>query len=399
MQPGNDRQYQNPTGPHDIRPEPLYGEQRDTGKNAAYPDEYPYAHDEGDESSGPGCFIWGVMLVFTLLFGVFVVLLAALGGWTEGLRTAQGHATATRGADIAIQCERIGADIANGSMGLVQARMENIMPVTPAVECVAAYMPSATALYMESLPTNTPTATNTPPPTLTPTATHTPAAQIRASQPPPIAAATESQYDLTGLLAEARGLIQADDNLAAIDTLEAIQAIDANFQKSAVDSLLFQALTSEARDLFLRGENRAEAILLTERAKEYGDVGELQFEAYIAQLYLDAQVFRGINYNETIRLLSEITRLAPNYFDVQTQLFNERVAYGDALVAGFEHCRALEQYNVALQLRQAPNVAAKRDQATINCPSTNPQPGVTPGADQGAPGEQQPIAPIGVPGT
>lgn len=353
-------------------------------------DEYDDPEDAGP--GGPGCLIWGLMLGFTLLFGVFLVALAALFGWTDGLQVAQGNATATRSADIAVQCERIGVDMANGRMGLVEARLADIMQVTPLVDCVPLYVPTATALYFNSLPTATPTVTATPSPTQTPTATQV--IQQVAPTVPAAPAATESPFDLPSLLAEARGLIQTGENIEAIDTLEAIRALDPNFQKNAVDTLLFDALTSEALDLFRSGQSLAEAILLTDRARAYGDVGELNFEANVAQLYLDAQSFRGINYSEAIRLLNRVISFSPNYLDARTQLFNEYVAYGDALAAGFEHCRALEQYNAALQLQPAPNVTTKRDQATINCPTTQP----------GAPGNPatpagQPIAPIGVPGT
>lgn len=363
-----------------------------------------------DEGSSPGCLLWGFVALFCLALAVGIVGVAAFAGWSDGLRVGQANATATRANDIAAQCERIPQDFAAGSLSLAARRLENLQQVTPAVPCVALFAPTATALYLQSQATPTLAASATPSPSPTPAA----ALEQTPSNPAetPLATSTSTgRFDLNALLQEAQTQIGAGQYREAVDTLSAISAVDPNFQKASVDQLMYQALTTEARTLFRSGRNLAEAVLLTNRAEEYGDVGDLNYERFIASLYLEAQAYRGTNYPLAIRLLNRIIyeQNLPNYMGgaVMTQLFESYVGYGDLLAIG-DPCNAVGQYTSALQLRQAPDVQGKRSAAESACagvvPTTDPATGGTSG------GSGQPVntpdpnaptpafAPIGQPG-
>lgn len=285
--------------------------------------------DDEDDGS-PGCLVWSLVMLVSLGLGLGVVMLAGLAGWSDGITVARANATATRDADINVQCQRIQLDLSTGNLGLVQRRFDDLMVVTPAPDCIAEYAPTATAVYLESLPTVTPT----PTPTLPPSPTPTPEATEEAPIVQPTQADTVSGFNLEGLLQEARDFIEERDYRNAIDTLDAISAIDATFQKSVIDSLLFSALTTEARNLYRSGTKLAEANLLVTRAEEFGDVGELNYERFIAQLYLEAQAYRNVNYPLAIRTLQQIvvTQGLTNYLDAQAQLINQHIRYADALV-------------------------------------------------------------------
>lgn len=360
------------------------------------PNLIPPEEDEG--GSGPGCFVWSILAGFMIVLGLAAIGLAIFAGWNDGLRTARGNATATRAADIAVQCSFIERDLVAGSLSLAERRLADLIVLTPAVNCVQLLGPTATAVYLQSLPTASPT----PSPTVEPEATQ-PAAEATAEPlaSPTMDSSTTGGYDLPALLNEARSLINNGDLTDGIELLDAIQAIDPNFEKATIDQLIYNSLRSEATRLFRGGTDLARAILLTQRAGEYGDVGELNYEAFIAGIYLEAQSYRNVNYPVAIRLLSRIVveQGLSGYLDASQQLFEQYVNYADALALGGDACTAVQQYNNALNLQASPNVRTKRDNAEIACVqgvtgTPDPSIPVTPGAEP-----TQGIAPIGVPGT
>ena len=354
---------------------------------------------EEDENSGPGCLIWSIVGGFTLILALVIVLMAGFAGWNDGLRLAQGNATATRSSDIETQCQRIEIELSGANTGLIDRRFEDLLLVTPAVACIERLAPTATAIFLQNQPTSTPSPSPTPEATMTLTQETLlePTAEIPLAEP-----GSDSGFNLNALLEESRGLISQGRLLDAIDLLDAIRSIDTNFEKATVDQLLFNTLTTQANTLYQTG-NLAQAILLTNRAEEFGDIRELNFERLIATLYLDAQANLNINYGAAIRLLSQIvyTYSAPNYRDAMDLLYGQYVAYGDALAIGGSACSAVTQYENSLQMRASSVVAAKRDSARTSCElgtTATPDPA---NPDAAAPQQQTPggVAPIGVPGT
>lgn len=368
------------------------------------PQSAGYGKDDDEiASGGPGCLAWGVVGIFSLVLALVVVLLAAFSGWSGGLAVARENATATQSAYIFDQCIRTGNDIVMGNMGLVQRRLDDLLLQTPVPDCLAQYIPTATQLYINNLPTATSTASPTP--TLTPTPVITLAPEVTAE---PQTVINDTGYDLAGLLAEARMQFDTSDFRGAIDTLEAIIAVDPNYEKTQVDNLLYQTLTRQATFLYRNDGNLAEAILLTNRAEEYGDVGELNFERAVAQIYLEAQVAKGVNYGMAIRLLNQIvgTYGLPNYRGAQQQLIEQYIAYGDFLVQSSDNCGAVAQYDAALQFAVNDSVRTKRDSASQICTfgqtptfsGATPDPNATVNPNVPVPPTQPGLAPIGVPG-
>ncbi len=233
----------------------------------------PDLPSEGDEASGgysgPGCVIWGVMAAFSLALATAIVMLAGFAGWTTGLQVAQANATTTQDADIRVQCDNMRNDIEAGNAALLQRRIDELMKVTPAVACIESYAPTATALYINSLPTATPTATETP--------TITPTLESSTTQTAVTAEATVNAmgFDLNALLAEAQAFMTDEQYSDAIDTLDAVIAIDENYRKTEVELMLFNALTARANRLYREGV-LAEANVLVDRAKQFGRPAELR---------------------------------------------------------------------------------------------------------------------------
>lgn len=332
--------------------------------------------DDEEAGGGPGCVVWALVGLFMLLLSAGTVVMALFAGWNDGYRVASDGATATGYQVIQTQCDLIPGDLTNGAFGLAQRRAESLATLTPAVECLAALAPQMTNAYTSAMQTLTPAMT----PTSAPTATTETVVMPTEATPQPT---SSSGYDLAALLAEAQADIAAGSNRRAIDTLDAITAVDPTYQKTLVDQLLFSALTSEARNLFRTGQNLAEAIILTTRAEQYGNIGELNYERFIAEIWLQAQANKGVNYPAAIQALRRIVyeQGLPNYRNASRELFDTMVAYADALLLGGDPCTARTQYDAALSLFNSAEVANARASAEAQCSAV---PLVTPG-DPNAP--------------
>jgi hypothetical protein len=356
----------------------------------APPLNMPPEEDEGD-AGGPGCWLWGFVVVFMLLLAVAIVLFAGAAGWTEGQRQADRHATATRAQLVNEQLARIPTDIADGNQRLIQVRLDFLATLTPGVPAVVDLRQTATAVYLNAQPT----------PTLTPTAT----LEITAEEttPPPeitediAPTANESGYDLAQLLTDAQREIALGEYEDAYETLDLIVRIDPNYQRTTVRGLINQALTTRATTLYRTEQTLAEAIRLTDLAEEYGSIGELDYERLIAGLYLDAK--RATGTGDHAKAISSINQIRNNYqtsylgIDLNRMLFNELVLYADAWAIGGQHCQAVTYYNQALTLFNDNGIIAKRDNSQLICEQGTPTPG-----PEGLEG-QPTIAPVGQPGT
>ncbi|NWG17177.1 MAG: hypothetical protein HXY41_11115 [Chloroflexi bacterium] len=327
-------------------------------------------------AGGPGCLVWGFIGVVGVGFAGLIIVLAALAGWTSGQRIAQMNATATQSAAINEQISRLSGDITGGNLILLQARLQYLATLTPGVPGLDGFVQTATAVFLTSQPTLTPT----PSPTLTPSPT------VTAAPLNPVATASGGGFDLAGLLQEARQSVSLNEWETAIETLDVILAADSSYEAAAVRSLMLQSLTGRALQLYRAGNvgDLAEANVLADRAEQFGDIGELSYERYIATLYLDALNTIGANYPAAITALREIYSQAPNYRDVTQLLFNQYVAYGDAWVAQTEFCPAAAQYQAALGILSSAEVNGKLTNAQTACAQATPLPGpdttLTPGA-------------------
>ncbi|MCB9455871.1 MAG: hypothetical protein H6671_07795 [Anaerolineaceae bacterium] len=343
---------------------------------------------EPDEAagSGPGCLLWGVMAVFVFGLAGLIIVLSGVAGWTSGQQVAHQEATATQSAAINTQLGLIPGDIASGNLALLQARLHYLATLTPAVPGVGDYAATATALYLEKLPTSTSVPSPTPP---MPEITNTPEAFVPAG-------IGSDTLDLAALLNEARSAMAVRDWDGVIEALDVILSADRTFESSTVRSMMSQALNTKALQLFRAGD-LAQAIVTTGRAEEFGDIGDLSYERYVAELYLDAINTIGTGYPTSIQSLLRVYNVNPGYLDTTQLLFNQYAAYGDAWAAQTEYCPAWEQYSNALDILSDGAVRAKRDNARTLCDQATPT--VDPNALFTPDPNQPTIAPIGVPGT
>lgn len=344
-----------------------------------------------DEGGGVGCGISVLLLGIIGLFALVIVGLSATAGWTAGQRSASINATATSASDLQHQIDLVSADIASENYERADIRLRYLATQAPALPSLPQLMQTGTALFLTRQPTATATPTETPTETMTapgPTAEPTAEATPTLSDP----------FDLGGRLQRAQSAISLAQWSDAIDDLDVILSIDPNYQTATVRALMSRALNAQALALFRSGE-LGEAIFLTDRAEEFGDIGELSFERYVAQLYLTARSRVGTSdYIGAINALSEVRNLAPNYQngEIQQLLFQNYVNYADALMFG-SPCAAVQQYTNALQLFSDGLVSNKRASAQNYCEFGTPTPeGFVPTADPANSGDGG-MAPIGQP--
>ncbi|MEO8608485.1 MAG: hypothetical protein ABI690_11410 [Chloroflexota bacterium] len=339
---------------------------------------------------GPGCLVWGILGVVAVGFAVFIMILAGVAGWSSGQRVAQTNATATQDAAISEQLNRIPADVSSGNQELLAARIKYLATLTPAVPGLADIMQTATAVYINNQPTATPTATAT----LEPTENVVVPAETTEPQPT-VSVGENGALDLAKLLTDAQNAVAVRDWVTAINSLDIILSADSTFEANTVRTLMSQALNAKALELLRSPDlaDLAEGIVLTDRAKEFGDISDLSYESFIASLYLDGVAAIGINYPLAIQKLSEVYSRVPNYRDVAQQLFSQYVGYGDAWVAQSEFCPAAAQYQAAVSLFNDAGTNAKLTYAQTVCSQATPV-GAPPGSTV-EPGTQ-PIAPVGV---
>ena len=347
-----------------------------------------------------GCLFWLMLGAVGLVLAFAMVAGSAFAGWNVGISLARQNATRTAAAELQQQCDRIQQDIAAGNTRLLARRLGFLEAHTPAPACLVGLAPRATALYLTSLPSPTPLPTMTAPP---------PAAATAVAVPT-IAASPLPGYDLDILLAEAEADMRRGDYQAAIDTLDAITAIDLNFQRAHISDLYFEALTAQATALFRSGK-LSEGILLVRRAEVYGNVQqlELNYERNIAELYLSAQRLKITNPAEAVRLFSLIVyqHSLRDYQNglVIAELQEAHRNYGDALSQQGEHCQAQGQYQASLDLSAFPsridrarliNQHSQAARACSGAPTANPLTTASADADEQPPAPPRPtIVPVG----
>lgn len=384
---------------------------------------------EGDVR-GPGCLIWAIMIPLILLLGVIIVVMAGAAGWTEGQKVANTDATATQAEFINETLRRIPTDVFLQNDYNFQLRLNALAQMTPAVPQVPELQITATALiqqqvinmqltqlpqdfinndrarieqrlaYLNQFMPNSPEllayqATATAYINLfTPTAT---LAVVQAQpSPTPQAVPTLNStggFDLPALLATARQQIDFGQLAEAYNTLDIIIRVDENYERDSVRGLMNLVLTRQANPLYASLDTLAEAIRLTDLAEDYGDIGELNYERLIAGLYLNVVSASGSgNHGIAIRRIQDILQYQSTYkgINLTELLFNEYVAYGDALVAGYQACQAVSQYQQALSLFYNASADSKRSIAQAQCTaSTQP----TSSAPVGEIPTYEPIAP------
>lgn len=347
----------------------------------------PTLDPENPRRRGTGCGFQALIVGVLLIFALLIVGLAAAAGWTSGQRTANRNATATARAAIQEQLDYIPNDIAEGNLVLLDTRLRWLATITPGVSGLGELSSTATAMYENALPT----ATFTPQPT-----------QAATDMPPTPTdvelVSEDGSFDLDALFSEAQMAVNASAWQDAIDLLDAIIALDPGYRATEVRQMMSRALNSYALQLYNSGQP-AQANRVVDRAEEYGALAEgLSYERYAAELYLSARAAVGTGSGAAVNQLRELINLGANgrYYNEAVQLLVQTyIAQGDAYVAQGNPCAAVGSYQQATGITSSGSAYGKLSAARTSCELMSTQQFQS----QFTPDPNQPVAPIGVPGT
>lgn len=357
----------------------------------------PYRGDETDTTPrGPGCGMIGLIGGVVIVFALLIVALAGAAGWTSGQREANVILTSTQNAAIADQISRIPADVANGNLVLLDTRIRFLATLTPGVSGVGDFQSTATALYQTQQPTPTIAATQTAPPTPTPPATAAPEVTAELVIP-----TSEGGFDVAALLQQAQIAVDTAQWNEAIDLLDVVMAIDSSYESARVRLLMRTALNSYALQLY-NGDQPAAGNLIAGRAEDMGLLdGNIDYERYVAELYLNARAGSALGDPRALQDLREILNQGSAgryYTDAQQLLYDQYVRLGDAQVAIGEYCPAAIQYQNAVGIFSSGVATGKLSNANTFCSQATPTiDPFNPNATFGTPIPG--FAPLGVPGT
>ena len=350
---------------------------------------------------GVACLLWGAGAGFCLLVASLIVSGAVYAGWNTGLATARAKSTAAMQDYARQQCDRIPADLLGGNLRLAQSRLEHLAKLRQTPDCLPLMASTATVVFLLSASSPTPPATATATP-FPPTALPATDAPTRAPRATATSGDISAGFDLPALLADAQGALRQRDYPAAIDTLDAIISIDGDFQRESVQRLMMEALTAQALALYRSGR-LSEAIVLTDRAEELGNIDDLFHERYIALLYLAGQRNKTSNPAEAVRNFSSL------YYEfglrdyvngpIATDLQEAHRNYAMALALQGDHCPAQAQFDAALQLNppfsrvNLADLNVRRNQSVEACQTQRGE--EAPSAGPAPPATRQAIAPVG----
>jgi hypothetical protein len=214
--------------------------------------------------------------------------------------------------------------------------------------------PGATEKLAEVLVSMVSTAT----PTLVPTPTVTPTPDLRG---------VDEKYS------------QAQQNIAnaewtpAIDTLLSLRKADPNFEPVWVDDMLYLAYRNRGADKILKDGDLEGGIYDLTQAEQIGPL-DADSRSYLtwARLYITGASFWEIDWAQTVFYFAQIAPALPNLRDGSGWTATERLrlglaGYGDFLAENGDFCAAVEQFDLALEMGEDPEIMQARDGAADEC--------------------------------
>jgi tetratricopeptide (TPR) repeat protein len=300
--------------------------------------------------------------------GIAVLMLvvlsgAAYAGYQAGLAQRDNQAHATQAADLERQYALGQSDIAAGRYPVAQARFEYILQLDPHFRDAGQKLADVRAAMAV-----------TPRPTL--------AAATAAPSPQP--SATQS-HEAAGLFAQAQAQYAAGDWDGVITTLSRLHAVDPTYQSVKANGMLYVAYRNRGVAL-IAGDDIEAGMFDLDKAEAIGplDSEALNYRAW-GRLYLAAQSFWGLNWQQAMEILQQLHLIAPYFHDTAALLYTATVNYADQLAHSGDTCGAAQHYTEAQALKPDPKVAEALATAQTSCALTpTPSASGTPGTPAAA---------------
>lgn len=245
------------------------------------------------------------------------------------------------------------ADLAAGRYAVARQRFEAVIQYNP--EYPGAEDGLVEALVHLDLPTLTPTSQASPTP----------------DPSPP-----------DQLFADAKAAINAGDWDTAINKLLSLRGKDPEYEKIKVDGYLYIALRNRGMNLIAQGEME-EGLYNLSLAEQFGPLDrDALFRRTLAQQYLLANSFIGLNWERASELFSTLCEQGATS-DSCPKFANAAWKYGDQLWNADDPCAADAQYEASKDAFLYPELEPTADKASKVCKTVTappPQPTATPTA-------------------
>ena len=295
----------------------------------------------------------------TVLLVVVVLGSAGYAGYQAGLSQRDSQARATQSADLDRQYQLGVSDQAAGRYEVAQARFEYILQLDPQYRDAGQRLAQVRAAMSITVTPTRPPATATPSPAPSPTQSHVAA----------------------DLFAQAQSQSAASDWDGVIATLSRLHGVDPNYEPVKVNGMLYRAFRNRGVAQ-IAGPDIESGMFDLDKAEAIGplDSEALNYRAW-GRLYLAAQSFSGLNWQQAVLILQELHLIAPNFHDTTNLLIQASVHYAAQLAQTGDQCGAAHFYAQAQALKDDPTVAGPLATAQAACALTpTPIGSVTPGA-------------------
>ena len=308
-----------------------------------------------DTSPTPAPLPWRInrrlsLIVLGILFLVILILASAgYAGYQAGMAERDTQAQATRAADLEHQYELGVTDLAAGRYEVAQARFEYIVQLDPNFRDASQKLAQVRAAIAA---TATPTLA---PPTVTPTLA------------PPTATQSHAAQDLFN---QAQAQYAASDWAGVIATLTQLHGVDPTFQAVKVNGMLYVAYRNSGIAQ-ISGSDIEGGMFDLDQAEAIGplDTDALNYRAW-GRLYLAAQSYWGLNWQQAMVILQQLYLIAPYFHDTSTLLYQATVNYADQLAQSGDTCGAAQHYTEAQALKADPKIADALATAQASCAKT-----------------------------
>ena len=285
------------------------------------------------------------------LLGVIVVLLIGAASAYSGYQSAINARTSAAATQVALTLQeqfQLGIqDMEARRFDLARQRFEYIIQNDPSY-------PDVTEKLAEVLMSRDSTAT----PTIAPTPTMTPTPDLRGVEE---------------LYGQAQQNVANSEWTPAVNTLLSLRKADPNYQPVWVDDMLYIAFRNRGADKILRDGDLEGGIFDLTQAEQIGPL-DTDAKSYLtwARLYITGASFWEIDWAQAVYYFAQIAPALPNLRDGSGWTATDRLrlglaGYGNFLAGNGEFCDAVEQFDLALEMGEDPEIQQARDGAADEC--------------------------------
>jgi tetratricopeptide (TPR) repeat protein len=178
------------------------------------------------------------------------------------------------------------------------------------------------------------------------------------------------------LLSQAQAFYEDGKWEDVVLTLERLQALDADYERAAVEDLLFETFYDQGLELINEGRLEEALRSLDEALEVKPGQEEVLKQRKLAALYLTAISYWGANWDKAITNFYELYSIEPDYMDVKQRLYDAYMSKGGLYADQGDWCAAEDQYALALEIQPDQAGEEKRIEANRLCLGVAPTPAI-----------------------